>query len=153
MRRQLTAALALSLLVLVASACEDDKQTKNRETDAIPGAQEPQAQMGRAAQEEQNLRTQKVEVFNDRVNPSQLQMMAAEPVQLEVTNRGTSPCTFFIGNYVNAVQVPAGETVRQSLTLPGSRPRETVDMGCNEDKKRQGKALIEFRGTAPGAGR
>ncbi len=152
MRRQLTAMLALSLLVLAATAC-DDKQTKNRETDAIPGAQEPQAQVGRAAPEEQNLRTQKVEVFNDRVNPRQLQMMAAEPVQLEVTNRGTSPCTFFIGNYVTALQVTAGETVRQSLTLPGSRPRETVDMGCNEDKKRQGKALIEFRGVAPGAGR
>ena len=152
MRKQLTTAIALGLLLFVATAC-DDEQTKNREGNAIPAGQEPQAQMGRAAPEEQNLRTQKVEIMDDRVNPRQLQMMAAEPVQLQVTNRGTSPCTFFIGSYVNALQVPPGETVKQSLTLPGGRPRETVDMGCNEDKKRQGKALIEFRGPAPGAGR
>jgi hypothetical protein len=118
----------------------------------------PQAQRGRASPEEQNLGAQTIEVYDDRIDPRQLEIMAAQPVQIHVSSQGSTACTFFIGPYLSGLQVAPGETAHQSLTVPTTNTntnftRETMDMGCEGDEDRQGNALIEFRGPAPGAGR
>jgi len=145
------------VLLLVASAvvmaCGDDEKDQ-RNNSAQPVNQEPQAQLGRASPEEQNLGTRAIEVFDDRVDPRQLRISAANPVQLEIANRSSAPCQFFIGQYVSGVLIGAGETAKQSLTLPQTNIRtnntQTMRMGCDGDTKRQGDAVIEFRGTTPG---
>jgi hypothetical protein len=152
-KKHLMAAAGLALLLAAGMACEDD-QTSDEGSAAPPPSSEPQAQLGRAAPEQQNLKAVKVEIRDREINPRQLELQAAQPVQLEIRNSTASPCTFYIEGYVVGVQVPPGETARQSLTLPqGTNRANEVDMGCQGDDQRQGTAVIEFRGTAPGEGR
>jgi hypothetical protein len=153
MKRHIVAVAGLALLLAAGVACEDE-QTKNRGGQAQPVGNEPQAQLGRAAPEEQNHKTVQIEIRDRSISPRQLELQAAQPVQLEIRNSTASPCNFYIESYVTGIQVPAGETARQSLTLPqGSSSADEVDMGCQGDDQRQGTAVIEFRGTKPGEGR
>ena len=147
------ATIVASLVLLAGAVACDDDQTKNREETANPVGSEPQAQFGRASPEEQNLKTQKVEIRQDDVRPRQLEIQAAQPIQLEISNSGSSPCTFYLGSYIAGVQVAAGETARQSLTIPQGGSSQSVQMGCAGDDDRRGTAVIEFRGTRPGEGR
>jgi hypothetical protein len=152
--RARTSIISALLVLLVAAAGCDDEQTKNRGGQAQPVGQEPQAQLGRAAPEEQNHATVSIEIQAGDVKPRQLELQAAQPVQLEIINSTTTDCTFFLGGYVTGVAVPAGQTMKQSLTLPqGASSSDEVDMGCQGDTERRGVAVIEFRGTAPGEGR
>lgn len=149
MIRMISTVFGAAVILLAAAACNDDDKAKN----ANPVDGEPQSQMGRQAQEERNLKTTTIEVFDDRVNPRQVEVMGSEPVQLEVTNRGSAACTFFFGTFLTGLQVPPGQTAKQSLTLEPAGSREPVKMGCAGDTKRQGDAIVQFRGVAPGSGR
>ena len=104
-------------------------------------------------------RNAEVTIADDRVGPQQLDLEANVATTLRVNNRSGSTCSFFVGDLLTKLQVPAGEsrdisfqaTVSATNTAATSASR-VVDMGCEGDSRRQGKAVIEFRGVLPGPG-
>ena len=148
MLRRMLPYLSVVLLVSLVVACNDDDDTGS----ANAGGGEPQSQPVFQSQQQGVVRTLQVEVLADDVRPGQLNVTAGVAAQLEIKNSGQQPCNFFLGEYARNVQVPAGQTVRQSLTVETSKS-DNVRFGCDGDSKRQGAALIEFKGVAPNPGR
>ena len=148
MFRRIVPYLAIILMLSLVIACTDDEQ------DAVEGAGgEPQSQQFRASQEQGSVRAEQVEILNDGTSPRQLNITAGAPAQIEVKNSTGAACSFFIGELMTGLQVPPGQTVRQSMTVPVGTNTQTVKMGCEGDTKRQGDAVIEFKGVRPGEGR
>lgn len=143
------------LLVSFASACADDDPDEERGPAVV---EERQATQARAAPGQENVETHTIEIFDDRVEPGQLEIAASQPTRLQIENKSSSDCTFFMGNVVQGVLVAAGQTVENSLTplggasSNGGTGTDTVDMGCQGDEERQAEAVIEFRGLAPQPG-
>ncbi len=136
----------LSVLLLLVTACEDEKPkdaVQVEPTPRVPGVRAPEGET----------RIAEVIIHADRVEPRQLNLTAAVPVEVQVGNRSGSDCTFFIGDYLTGLRVPAGQTAKMGMTIPEGRSEETVRMGCDGDERRQGSAVIEFKGVLPGTGR
>lgn len=139
--------ITTAALMLLVVACEDgkDKDTFERI--------EPTTAVFAPAAPEADPREATVTVYDDRVEPRQLNITAAAPVQLRVVNQSRTPCTFFLGEYLSGLRVPVGAEERMSFTAPEDRSGDTADMGCTGDPARQGSAVIEFKGVLPGPGR
>jgi hypothetical protein len=143
-------ALALVGVLALAGIWADDP-VEQRADSVQPVGQEREAEFEqRASPQEQSLGAQSVEIRDGGVSPQQLQMAGAQPIQVEVINRSGEDCTFFIGGYLQDLEVPAGERTAQSLTLPLMESSDVVTMGCVGDEERQGSAVVEFRGVLPG---
>jgi hypothetical protein len=139
-------AIVLSLLLLgLAAACDEEQgdEVSVEPTPRVPGVRAP----------EPDVRIREIEIYDDRVEPARLTITAATENQVQVANRGARECTFFVGDYLTGLRVPAGQTAKMGLTVPVGRDGETVTMGCAGDEDRQGTAVIEFTGVLPGAGR
>jgi hypothetical protein len=98
-----------------------------------------------------------VVIAADGVTAQQVDLTAGQPVQLELRNESGADCTFSLGDYARGISVPAGQTVKQSLTLPAQtlppgRQSEVLPMGCAGDATRTGTVAVEFKGLAPDAG-
>lgn len=137
----------LSVLVLgLATGCEDEQPkdaVQVEPTPRVPGVQAPDGET----------RIAEVIIHADRVEPRQLNLTAGVQVEVQVGNRSGSECTFFIGDYLTGLRVPAGQTAKMGMTIPAGRSEPTVTMGCDGDRQRQGSAVIEFKGVLPGTGR
>lgn len=134
------------LLVLLAAGCDDgdDEGAVNVEaTPRVPGIRAPDV----------DKRIEEVVIQPDGIEPRQLNMTAAADAEVQVANRSDAACTFFIGEYLQGLQVPPGETAKMGLSIPVDRSDATVPMGCLGDPDRQGSAVIEFKGVLPGPGR
>ena len=144
MRRYISLAVA-ALAIAVGMACDDDEpQTQNI-------ASEREAQVAQTGPDQGSQRAKVIEVFDDRVQPRELMLQTGENVQVQIVNRGSSACTFYIGEFLRGVQVAPGQTVPQSISFTGSGTQaqsstRNVDMGCDGDAKRKGNVVVEFRG-------
>ncbi len=139
--------ITIAGLVLLAIACDDAKDEETFERI------EPTTAVFAPAAPEADPREATVTVYDDRVEPRQLNITASAPVQFRVVNRSRTPCTFFLGEYLSGLRVPAGGEDRMSFTAPEDRSGDTARMGCEGDPARQGTAVIEFKGVLPGPGR
>jgi hypothetical protein len=145
MLRRWTAIVLTLLLLGLAVACDEEQgdEVSVEPTPRVPGVRAP----------EPDVRIQEIEIYEDRVEPERLAITASTENQVQVANRGARDCTFFIGDFLTGLRVPAGETAKMGLTVPVGRDGETVAMGCAGDQDRQGTIVIEFKGVLPGAGR
>lgn len=136
---------AILLLLSFTVGCDDEK---DGEVDVQPT---PRAPGIRAPEGEE--RVEEIVIYDDRVEPRQLNLTAGVPAQIQVANRGNQDCQFFIGEFLTGLRVPAGTTAKMGMTVPGDRTDAAVRMGCTGDETRQGSAVIEFKGLLPGSGR
>jgi hypothetical protein len=147
--------LAGLLVASFTAACADDDPDEERGPAVVA---EREATQSRAAPGQENVETHTIEIFDDRVTPQQLEIAASQPTRLQIENKSSSDCTFFMGNVVQGILVAAGQTVENSLSPLGGASstagtgNDTVEMGCQGDEERQGEAVIEFRGLAPQPG-
>lgn len=147
MFRRIVPYLVIIVMLSLITACSNDDDGS-----ANAGGAEPQSSPMFQSQAQGTVRTESVEIAASEVKPGQINLTAGVAAQLEIKNSGTQPCSFFLGEYARNVQVPAGETVKQSLTLQTTKT-DTVQFGCDGDIKRQGSAIIEFKGVGPTSGR
>ena len=143
---------AAVLLIVFASACDEDEGGKG------DVAATPATPVGGVRGAFAEPRVEEVVVYDDRLEPRQITVPAGVPVRVQVGNRSKTDCTFFVGDYLLDLKVPAGQTGAMAFTVPevaqrGQDPSTTVTMGCKDDTRRQGTAVIEFTGLRPGSGR
>ncbi len=153
MHRWLLLVLTMTAFLGVLTACEDNDDDK-----AGPATQdENQSVQRRAAAGQEDVKTIPIEIRADTVTPRQLDLTASQAVQFEIRNTSGADCTFNLGEYIRGLSVPAGQTVKQSTTLPAQSTQSgsqsnAVQMGCDGDSKRQGIVQVEFKGLVPGGG-
>jgi hypothetical protein len=145
MRKRWPVILLAALLIAFGAACDEDDgdEVSVEPTPHVPGIRAPDT----------DLRIEEIEVYDDRIEPRQVNITASAGTQIQVANRGSQDCRFFVGDYLTGLQVPSGQTAKMGLTVPVGRNEDTVTMGCAGDEDRQGSAVIEFKGVLLGAGR
>ena len=140
----LVALLSLPLLMAVVACEEDtDPDVSVAPTPRVPGVYAPQG----------DTRIEAIVITDDGIDPEQVTITAAAQTQVQVANRGSAPCAFFVGDLLIGLDVPPGEGAKMGLTVPQDRSGDTITIGCAGDPDRQGNAVIEFTGVLPGAGR
>ena len=140
-----SAIVLIALVMSVNPACDDEEggEVSVEPTPRVPGIRAPDGEK----------RIEEIEVYDDRVEPRQVNITASAPTEVQVANRSREECVFFIGDYLTGLRVRPGETTKMGVTVPEGRSGETVSMGCAGDEDRRGSAVIEFKGVLPGAGR
>ncbi len=140
------ALLVAAIFIGLVAACEDEKPedaVQVEPTPRVPGVRAPEGET----------RIAEVIIHADRLEPRQLNLTAGVPVEVQVGHRSGSDGTFFIGDYLTDLRVPAGQTAKMGMPIPEGRSQATVRMGCDGDERRQGSAVIEFKGVLPGTDR
>lgn len=92
-----------------------------------------------------------VDLYNDRIQPAQLTLSTGTVVDARVNNHGSRSCSFSMGDYVKAVNVPAGahRNVRFTVDTPSGNPTSveaTMSMGCAGVEAQQGSLVVQFTG-------
>lgn len=86
---------------------------------------------------------------DDGLDPDQEQVQVPDRYQLVVNNESSEDCTFYLGTFVRALEVPAGETAQMDVQLPPAASaeaapgaQEEMEMGCDGDEERQGLLIV-----------
>lgn len=124
---------ALFALAAALVACEDDGDAAD---DAADDAAPPTNVL-------------EITVGDGGLDPTEEQVQLPDRYQLVVNNESSNDCTFYLGTFVRALEVPAGETAQMDVQLPPSASgeaapgaQEEMQMGCDGDEERQGRLIV-----------
>jgi hypothetical protein len=104
--------------------------------------------------------TVSVNIYDDRIDPTQLNLEVSSTVTFEAVNRTSVDCTFYIEGYLSDLLVPAQDSVRNAFEIPGLPPSAdttagavtggpsdsgsvAVPMGCRGVAAQQGQAVVQ----------
>lgn len=129
--------LLLGALVALAAAliaCEEDDG--DAAEDAAQDADPPVNQL-------------EITVGDEGLSPDEEEVRIPDRYQLVVNNESGEDCSFYLGTFVRALEVPAGETAEMDVQLPPSASgenapggEELMEMGCDGDEERQGTLVV-----------
>jgi hypothetical protein len=90
-------------------------------------------------------------IGDSSLNPTNITATATQPVELQVTNESSTPCSFSIDGFTQPQTIQPHQSATITFSVTGAATQDRT-MGCQGSSSRQGTFRLEYTGILP-AGR
>jgi hypothetical protein len=109
----------------------------------------PAAQPGRSPLVTPNVRA--IAITDSGLNPDSVTAVVTQPVELQVSNQSSTPCSFSIEGFIQPQTIQPGQSATITFNVTGAATQDRP-MGCQGSSARQGVFRLQYTGILP-AGR